>query len=35
MATVALSIPGVRYGRKHIVGVSKTAYVLATPGCLD
>jgi hypothetical protein len=24
-----------RYGRQHIVGVSKTAYVLATTSCLD
>jgi hypothetical protein len=23
------------HGRQHIVGVSKTAYGLATPGCLD
>jgi hypothetical protein len=27
--------PDLTCGRQHIVGVSKTAYVLATPGCLD
>jgi hypothetical protein len=31
----AASLPASASGRQHIVGVSKTAYVLATPGCLD